>query len=545
MTEGRHHDVIIVGCGPVGVVAAHLLGKEGIDTLVIERDTEPYDLPRAVHLDHEIMRVFQSVGLADDLLPQLTMPAGAMHFGADRGVIRQFQKIVTTDRLGWGSDYFFYQPDLERALLGALRNRKTVNLLTGYTVVGVEQTPDSVTVHAEGHNGRLSASAHYLLACDGGRSFVRKAAGIGLEDLGFDEPWVVVDAMVDAPLVMPQFTGVPVGVDLQDVMFIVGDPARPTSIIPGVGRHRRWEFMMLRGETPEDFAKPENILSLLAPWLGDSPYELVRCAVYRFHALLAERWQSKRVFLVGDAAHQTPPFFGQGMCHGIRDAANLCWKLKWVLNGTANPDILDSYQIERLPQVRAVVEASMRVGRYICTLDAEAAKKRDAEMRAVAMRTAPGYVDIIPSLQRGILLPLREEVSPIGSRFIQPRVVNASGRRLLLDDATGGGFVVLSALLELGAQVPFDDCESLLDIKRFKIVGDSAPLTLEPDMLRDCSGELLKWLEYYRCGGVLLRPDAYVFGVFGTVEQGMAMLRSLRDQICAPAAARLTASLMA
>jgi 3-(3-hydroxy-phenyl)propionate hydroxylase len=303
--------------------------------------------------------------------------------------------------------------------------------------------------------------------------------------------------------------------------------------------------MMLPGETAEDFASPENISSLLAPWLGDNPYEHVRCAVYRFHALLADRWQSKRVFLVGDAAHQTPPFFGQGMCHGIRDAANLCWKLKWVLNGTALPVILDSYQIERLPQVRAVVEASMRVGRYICTLDAEAAKKRDVEMRAVAMRTAPGYVEIIPSLRRGILYPLLDEVSPIGSRFIQPPVVGASGRRLLLDDATGGGFVMLSAVLESGAQVPFDDCESPLDVKRFKIVGDGALPTLEPDMLFDCSGELLNWLEYYRCRGVLLRPDAYVFGVFGTVEQGMAMLRSLRDQICAPAAGQLAVSEMA
>jgi 3-(3-hydroxy-phenyl)propionate hydroxylase len=541
MTEDRHYDVIIVGCGPVGVVAAHLLGKEGIDTLVIERDNEPYDLPRAVHLDHEIMRVFQSLGLADDLLPQLTMPAGAMHFGADRGVIRQFQEIVATDRLGWGSDYFFYQPDLERALRAALRNRRTVKLLTGHTVVGTEQAPDSVTVLAEGHNGLVSASANYLLACDGGRSVVRKLVEIDLEDLGFDEPWVVVDALVDAPLIMPQFTGVPVGVDLQDVMFIVGDPARPTSIIPGVGRHRRWEFMMLPGETPEDFAKPEVIASLLAPWLDDRSYELVRCAVYRFHALLAERWQSNRVFLLGDAAHQTPPFFGQGMCHGIRDASNLCWKLALVLNETAIPGILDSYQTERLPQVRAVVEASMRVGRYICTLDPESARKRDAEMRAVAMRTEPGYVDIIPSLQRGILFPCLGELAPIGSRFIQPPVVDASGRRVLLDDATGGGFVMLSELSELDALVPPEDCESLLGIKRFKIVGGTAPASLEANMLLDCSGELLKWLEHYRCRGVLLRPDAYVFGIFATVEQQMTLLRSLRNQICPHAPVRLTA----
>jgi 3-(3-hydroxy-phenyl)propionate hydroxylase len=532
MSKEGHYDVIIIGCGPVGVVAAHLLGQQDISTLVLERDSEPYNLPRAVHLDHEIMRVFQSAGLADALLPQLTMPAGAMHFGADRGVIRQFQKIVTTDKLGWGSDYFFYQPDLEGALRSALRHRKSVNLLTGHKVERIEQSLDAVTVTAHGEQGLFTASARYVLGCDGGRSTVRKAVGIELEDLGFDEPWLVVDAMVDAPLVMPQLTGVPDGVDMQEVMFIVGDPTRPTSIIPGVGRHRRWEFMLLPGETPDDFAGPDAVGKLLAPWLGRQSYELVRCAVYRFHALLAERWRSGRIFLVGDAAHQTPPFFGQGMCHGIRDASNLCWKLKLVLDGTASPAVLDSYQVERLPQVRSVVEASMRVGRYICTLDPEAAKRRDAEMRAVAIRTAPGYVDIIPALSAGILAPPRHQKSPAGSRFIQPPVIDIRGGRLLLDDATGGGFVLLSTLLDLVRHIPGDVVEPVLGVKRFTIVAGDHSQPLDTDTLVDCSGELLKWFEHYCCSGVILRPDAYVFGAFSTADEGIAMLTSLRQQVC-------------
>jgi 3-(3-hydroxy-phenyl)propionate hydroxylase len=534
MTSSIQSDVIIVGCGPVGVVAAHLLGEAGISTLVIERDREPYDLPRAVHLDHEIMRIFQSVGLAELLLPQLIMPAGAMHFGADRGVIRQFQAMVTTDRLGWGSDYFFYQPDLERALRAALMDRGTVQRLLGHEVVRVEQDEYSVTVVAHGDHGPVAASARYALACDGGRSTVRQCVGIALNDLGFDEPWIVVDAMVDTPIVMPNLIGAPAGVDMQRVMFIVGDPARPTSVIPGVGRHRRWEFMLLPGETAEDFADPQAVVPLLAPWLGGQPYELVRCAVYRFHALLAECWRSNRVFLVGDAAHQTPPFFGQGMCHGIRDASNLCWKLKLVLDGTAAPELLASYQAERLPQVRTVVEASMRVGRYICTLDSEAAKRRDVEMRAVAMRTAPGYVDIIPPLSAGVLAPNSSEMSLTGSRFIQPPVLDSSGARLLLDDATGGGFVMLfKSLPDLTDDMLNETFDPVMGLKRFTIVkaGEECPCA-DGCTLVDTSGELFKWFDYYRCSGVLLRPDAYVFGAFSTAEQGVTLLHSLRQQIC-------------
>jgi len=241
MTSSIQSDVIIVGCGPVGVVAAHLLGKAGISTLVIERDREPHDLPRAVHLDHEIMRIFQSVGLAERLLPQLTMPAGAMHFGADRGVIRQFQAMVTTDRLGWGSDYFFYQPDLERALRAALVGHGTVQRLMGHEVLSVEQDEYSVTVVAHGDHGPVTATARYALACDGGRSKVRQCVGIALNDLGFDEPWIVVDAMVHTPIVMPSLIGAPAGVAAGNSCCFPEKPLR-TLPIP-----ERWLHCSRRG----------------------------------------------------------------------------------------------------------------------------------------------------------------------------------------------------------------------------------------------------------------------------------------------------------
>ena len=535
MSLSCQYDVIVVGCGPVGVTAAHLLGHHGLSTLVIERDSGPYDLPRAVHLDHEIMRIFQSAGLADMLLPQLTMPAGAMHFGSDRGVIRQFQEIVTTDRLGWGSDYFFYQPDMERALQSALRERSTVELLYGHQVTNIAQDDQEVTVFADHDGKQITAKARYLLACDGGRSIVRKSVGIALDDLGFDEPWIVVDAIVDSPVLMPDLIGVPEGVDMQQVMFIVGDPARPTSVIPGVGKHRRWEFMMLPGEAPDDFDDPAAIAALIAPWLGDAPYELVRSAVYRFHALLAERWRSDRILLVGDAAHQTPPFFGQGLCHGIRDAANLVWKLKLVLDRVATPALLDSYQIERLPQVRSVIEASMRVGRYICTLDPEAAKQRDVEMRSVAMRTPPGYVDLIPSLVSGILSEIEGEPSPVGSRFIQPPVRDVVGQTKLLDDATGGGFVLLARSRDMLLPPSNPTFEASIKLRKFVVMNSDENLPNETDtnLMIDHSGELAQWFDYYKCDGVILRPDAYVFGTFSNADQANDLISSLREKIIA------------
>jgi 3-(3-hydroxy-phenyl)propionate hydroxylase len=502
-------DIAIVGCGPVGVTAAHLLAHRGLRVLVVERDLAPYDLPRAVHFDHEIMRIFQSAGLAELLLPHLTIPQGSVHFGADGAPIRPFRRIVQTDRLGWASDYFFYQPDIERVLRGALAKRASVTLKFGCGVSGIEQTADGVTVTGNGPSGPFQAQAAYVLACDGGRSTIRKLLEIGLEDLGFDEPWIVVDAIVEGKVTMPAFSGLPDDVDLQKVMFIVGDPRRPTTYVPNSGNHRRWEFMLLPGETPEHATRPEMVDELLSPWLLGEPYELVRSAVYRFHSLLAERWQEGRIFLLGDAAHQTPPFFGQGLCHGIRDAANLAWKLELVLGNRAGPSLLASYELERRPHAQQVIETSMRTGRYICTLDPRAAIQRDAEMRDGSRPAAHG--DIIPALERGII-DIESCHPAVGQRFIQPHMVGRDGTRRLLDDHTGGGFVLLTLdpLPAQGARVAID----LLSLKVCRVVPSSV-LQARDGELADASLELHQWFERNACRGVIVRPDAYVYGVFG------------------------------
>lgn len=528
----KEYDVVIVGCGPVGVTAANLLGHHGISTLVIERDLEPYDLPRAVHIDHEIMRIFQSIGLAESLLPQFVMPVGSMHFGADRSVIRPYRPIVQTERTGWASDYFFYQPDLERALRRELQARASVDLAWGHSLASIKQDEFGVEVTAQRNGEVLRARGKYLFACDGAKSTVRKTLDIELNDLGFDEPWIVVDVLVDGPVTMPALHGAPPNVDMQQVMFIIGDPARPTSVIPGVGKHRRWEFMLLPSETPEDFNQPKAIEALLAPWLGGQSYQVVRSAVYRFHALLADRWRADRVFLLGDAAHQTPPFFGQGLCHGIRDAANLSWKVKLVLDGAASEDLLESYQEERLPQVRSVIETSMRTGRYICTLDPEAAARRDAEMRQASLVPAPAEREIIPALGAGVLSPRGLGKAPVGSRFIQPPMVDALGERRLLDDFTGGGFALLvMADLADSDRIDVAALYAGLPVKLFHVLEPQGCVPTGSRELVDCSGEMHRWFERHHCKGVLVRPDFYVYGVLSTLDDISSLLHSLGVQL--------------
>jgi 2-polyprenyl-6-methoxyphenol hydroxylase-like FAD-dependent oxidoreductase len=187
----------------------------------------------------------------------------------------------------------------------------------------VQGEAEAILTLADGSTTR----ARYVIACDGARSAVRKALGVRLDDLDFEEPWLVVDAEVDGPIVFPAFDGVPDGANLQQLSVMLCDPRRPATIVPGRGSHRRWEFMLLPGEDDVAMMRPEAVQALVAPWVEGSAYRIVRAATYRFHGLVAERWQVGRVFLAGDAAHQTPPFFGQGMCHGLRDVSNLAWKL--------------------------------------------------------------------------------------------------------------------------------------------------------------------------------------------------------------------------
>ncbi len=398
-------EVAIIGCGPVGAMAANLFGHAGLRTLVIEREAAPYPLPRAVHIDHEMMRIFQSVGLAQTVLPLMREAHGHIHIGADGGVIRYLGSAGLRKRFGWANDYFFFQPELEAAMREALARYPHVALRSGVELTAIAQDGDRVVLGTKDRDGaRGQITARYVVACDGANSFTRKALGIRLADLVFDEPWLVVDAEVDGPMTFPDFSGVPAGADLQHLSVMLCDPKRPATLVPGRRNHRRWEFMLLPGEREDEMMEPARVEALVAPYVRNVKSRIVRAATYRFHGLLAEQWKQGAIFLAGDAAHQTPPFFGQGMCHGFRDAANLAWKFKAVLRGGADARLLDTYQQEREPHVRAVIEAAIAAGRYICERDPAAAAKRDATLRAAMGKPAPASAsDLIPPIRAGVV----------------------------------------------------------------------------------------------------------------------------------------------
>ncbi|MEC8036521.1 MAG: FAD-dependent monooxygenase, partial [Pseudomonadota bacterium] len=281
-------DVAIIGCGPVGAFAANLLGKSGLSVLVIEQEAHPYPLPRAVHLDHEMMRLFQSAGVIDRVAADMRDTEGHLHVGADYGVIRYMGTVGRARPYSWSNDYFFYQPELEQHLRDALGAYPRLSVRFGVGFEGLEQDGETVTL-------RLSdgdrAQARYVIACDGARSAVRKALGIRLDDLDFEEPWLVVDAEVDGPVRFPDLWGVPPEADLQKLSVMMCDPRRPATIVPGRGNHRRWEFMLLPGEDDRAMMQPDKVAALVEPYLSGVPHKVVRAATYRFHGLIAERWR--------------------------------------------------------------------------------------------------------------------------------------------------------------------------------------------------------------------------------------------------------------
>jgi 3-(3-hydroxy-phenyl)propionate hydroxylase len=419
MTERLDHDVVVIGFGPVGSTLAALLARRGLRVLVVDRDTEIYPLPRAVHLDQEIMRVLQEVGIADDLSGATIVNPGMDFLTADRQVLLSMRPDGDTPS-GWPASIFFFQPDLE------LRLRRRAQELGAVTTLGLAVTE----VHDHGDHVRVSLAdgtsmtAAYAVGCDGARSTVRRQLGVEMHDLQFEEPWLVVD-LVLRPGVEP-----PAELALQ-----VCDPARPTTLVPMPPPRFRFEFMLVDGDDAEAIQQPGRVRQLLTGWMDPDDASVERAAVYTFHGLIASTWRQGRVLLAGDAAHQTPPFLGQGMCAGVRDAANLAWKLHRVVTGESPETLLDTYQAERVPHVEDLVSAAVGFGRLICTTDTTIAAQRDADMLA-ARAAGGGHVG---SIAASALVPGPLVADGCGQQSQQPTI---DGVRF--DDLVGQRFAVVA-----------------------------------------------------------------------------------------------------
>jgi 3-(3-hydroxy-phenyl)propionate hydroxylase len=448
----------------------------GVSAIALERDTEIYPLPRAAHLDHETMRLLHLAGGAEAVLAA-SQPLSAYEFRTGSGALLMgFRPEQGDAPTGFPVSSMFHQPTLEYALRARLAREPRIAARTGHALAHYDADEDGVVARVEGPDGAYEIAARFLVGCDGGGSLVRKLAGIELEDMGFDEPWLVIDTRL-----------IHGKSHLSDVGLQYCDPKRPVTSMPmGPGRHR-WEFMMRPGETAEEITRSDRIAALIAPFADPESVEIERRAVYRFHAVRAHAWRKGCVLLAGDAAHQMPPFMGQGLCSGIRDAANLGWKLAAIIKGDAAPALLDTYQPERAPHVQAITDMAVFMGRVVCTQNEAEAATRDREMMAKPEAERFGALPGLAGLPSGFV----SGSASAGRVFPEPWLSGTA--RLRLDDVAGfapllltRGDVPAPAFAARGGQV--------IDIAR----------------LADRAGYLAQAMG--DADAVLIRPDRHIFG---------------------------------
>ncbi|WP_211298310.1 FAD-dependent monooxygenase [Kineococcus rhizosphaerae] len=359
--------VLIVGAGPVGMTAAVLLAAQDIPVLLVEKNLTTADEPKAISLDDESLRVYQRAGVADRVLSVIVPGTGTTYYGADGTKLFHGGASVPF-RVGFPFKNPFAQPDLERVLRAVLEHHPLVDLRFGTRMLELSQDRDGVRARLRGPHGDEHVAAGYVLGADGGRSHTRSQLGITMQGRSHDDVWLVVDCTGDH--------------HRERYGMHHGDPRRPHVIVPGLDGRCRYEFRLLPGEGgPTDSPSFELIERLLRPHRPITPDQVERAVAYRFHGLNATTWQNGRGFLLGDAAHMMPPFAGQGLNSGIRDAANLTWKLAAVLRGEADPALLDTYTPERRPHADAVIRSSERLGRVVMTTHPRVAAHRDAVVR--------------------------------------------------------------------------------------------------------------------------------------------------------------------
>ncbi len=475
--------VVIVGAGPVGVTAATLLGQYGVECLVLDRWDGVYPQPRAVHLDDEIYRVLVRLGIAEQFAAVSRPTQGLQLIDRSHRVFAVFDRAADRGRHGHPQANLFDQPELEHLLRTNLKDQSTVTLRGNVEVCDVAQDgQDRVRVD---FTDRLtgqheSVLATYVLGCDGANSVVRTAVGATMEDLEFEQRWLVVD--VASVVELDQWDGV----------HQVCDPGRAATYMR-IGETRyRWEFRLLEGETAADFESIEALQPLIGPWVEGircDQLQLVRVAEYHFRAQLADRWRDRHVFLLGDAAHLTPPFIGQGLCAGVRDSMNLSWKIAGVLSGDLPDSVLDTYEVERKPHARAMIQLARLMGLSMT----RGGRAGDVLRKLVAPRLhwIPGLRDRLldsetPPLPPSAMVEGRGRRKSLAGRLC-PNALLADGRRY--DDVTRGGFVFVTG-------VPLSPQQQAVLAGRGTEV-----LEVQPD------SPLHTWLADGKAAAALVRPD--------------------------------------
>ncbi|MFP6808044.1 MAG: bifunctional 3-(3-hydroxy-phenyl)propionate/3-hydroxycinnamic acid hydroxylase [Pseudomonadales bacterium] len=500
------YDIAIVGMGPVGCAAAILFSHNGLRVVCIERDLDVYSLPRAVAMDGEIVRAFQAVGLGqqlDDLL-QTVREGDRAGFANSKREWLFGHDMADGGSNGWQPLSMFDQPEVETFLRSQAINHPNVTSYIGYEFESFDDHGDQVHLKASQINtnqsenarsnrdGVIDISARYVLACDGANSKIRRTLNIEWDNLGYDHDWLVVDIIIKD------------GHTLNNDTVQVCDPDRITTYVVTKDPYRRWEFKLNPGETWDEMLQVEKIEQLIEPWTPKGSYEIRRSAVYQFHAATAKSWRVGNVFIAGDAAHQTPPFLGQGMNAGMRDAINLAWKFQMVIKGEADESLLDAYQQERLPHAQDLVEWAVDIGQLMEHLAAveDAERNGKAVPEAVHKKKSSGYGQgrSNPPLRDGVLmLGQVDDTGSSGYLFSQP-LVQRGGKAFKLDEELGRGFSIVA---KSESDIKLNK-ESRRIIDRFGITVSS----LEGlELVKGKFDNLFK-----NANAAIIRPDHYVFG---------------------------------
>jgi len=560
-------DVVVAGAGPVGLALANMLGMHGIRTIILERGDELIDYPRAVGMDDECLRTLQGVGLADQVLPHLT-PFHWMRFVTRGG--RCFASIEPrTDEFGWSRRNAFNQPLVDRELLAGLARFPHVTALLGHDLMHFEQDDTGVTLDIKRTDGsRLTMRARYLVASDGGRSPVRNALNIPFGGFTDTSKWLVVDVRND-PLGVPN-------------IYMHCDPARPYVSVALPDSIRRFEFMIFENETEEEITQPHQLARLMAkvlpPGVDPARLDYIRKRVYTHNARIAERWRAGRVLLAGDAAHIMPVWQGQGYNTGMRDAANLGWKLAYVVKGIASETLLDTYQQERPPHAKAMIDLSVTAGRIFSPRNPAVAALRDfatwvlnyvppvkryfLEMRFKPMprydeglvvrhrhvEPDPGIGALCGQIMRklpllGRLMPVRKDCSAVGKLFIQPQVRTRDGAVKRLDDVLGTGFALVCWGVDPGYWLD-DRSRAILAALDARIVTAKPVAQIQRDrdigpdtlVVGDEQLRLKDWFGQQPGAIAVIRPDRFVAGLCYPV-----MINELLNELAAKMGLNLAA----
>ena len=491
-------DVAVVGAGPVGLALTTLLARQGLTVALLDRGRHGVVKPRATHLDDESVRVIQAMGVADELEPDFYVPSPFNLYDSDWNSLAHTTLRKEVGDQAWRYDYMFHQPTFEARIREVLDAAPAVTARYGVDVTGVTQDADQATVQGRDlDTGEdVTVTARYVVGCDGAHSVVRRALGTDMEDLHGTQRWVVIDLLINEGVT---------GVEDELHTYATSGPERTYTFVPTGERRRRIEYKALEHETDASLEAEETVWGLVEKWVTPQTAVIERADTYVFNALLAERWRDGRLLLAGDAAHQMPPKAGQGLCSGLRDVANLAWKLAFCVRGQASPSLLDTYQSERAPHARIWIQISNGIARAIEHVAAGGTPEIQGEQNPESRPPiGPGVHGDAPP--------------PAGLLSFQPFL--ADGSRL--DDRVGPSFSVIAVpdvleAVDATTRAAWDELGAVV-----LAAGDAG---------------YAAWLADRGIGAVVVRPDKYIYGVAGAAGDLDALTARLTASLAGEAVA--------